>query len=62
MDGRAQIKFSNWKDQMNPFDSNKMKSEKVARADKQSLSQVDKIKISNESKLEDNQPSLFGSK
>ena len=57
-----QIKFSNWKDQMNPFDSNKMKSEKVARADKQSLSQVDKIKISNESKFEDNQPSLFGSK
>ncbi|HRG76307.1 MAG TPA: SOS response-associated peptidase [Leptospiraceae bacterium] len=57
-----QIKFSNWRDRMNPFDSNKMKSEKVARADKQSLSQVDKIKISNESKFEDNQPSLFGSK
>lgn len=55
------IDYANWKHRMNPFESNKMKTEKVNQADKQNLTLKDKIKFSFEAELEKNQPSLFSS-
>ncbi len=55
------INFANWRYRMNPFESSKMKTEKVNQADKQNLTLKDKIKFSSETELEKNQPSLFSS-
>jgi putative SOS response-associated peptidase YedK len=56
------VNYANWKHRMNPFEAGKMKSEKVMQADKQSLTQKDKIKFSTKVEIEKDQPSLFGSK
>lgn len=53
------IDFSHFKNQLLPYDANKMKVEK--RTDNTKLPQTPKIKLANKDDLENNQPSLFSS-